>query len=127
MSALGKMTRIIDIAAHAPAMARPDLGRRRRIGPILTKGSSSGKIDGKQRLEKCPTNYISLSLVSATRPLSTRHDKLKFVEHRIASWKTNARARRFSLNGDAQVASLRTLKCSLLNPKSRRKSLLYMR
>jgi len=45
MSALGKMTRIIDIAAHTPAMKRLDLGRRRRIGPVLTKGFSSGKLD----------------------------------------------------------------------------------
>jgi hypothetical protein len=56
MSALGKMTRIIDIAAHT-AMRRLDLGRRKRIGPVLTKGFSSGKIDHKQRLEKCPTNF----------------------------------------------------------------------
>jgi hypothetical protein len=62
------------ITAHAPAMTRPDLGRRRRIGPILTKGFSSGNNYGMRRLNKSPTNF-SLSLVSATRLLSTRPDK----------------------------------------------------
>jgi hypothetical protein len=47
MSALEKMTRVIDIAAHAPAMRRMDLGRRKRIGPVLSKVFSSGKIDHK--------------------------------------------------------------------------------
>src|SRR5258707_14209362 len=44
MSALGKMTRIIDIAAHTTAITRPDLGRR-----ILTKGFSSRNNYGMRR------------------------------------------------------------------------------
>jgi hypothetical protein len=43
---------------------------------------------------------FGLSLLSATKLLSTRHDKLKFVGDRIASPKTISRARRFSLNRD---------------------------
>jgi hypothetical protein len=46
MSALEKMTRVIDIAAHVAAMRRLDLGRR-KIGPVLSKVFSSGKIDQK--------------------------------------------------------------------------------
>jgi hypothetical protein len=37
MSALGKMTRIIDIAVHTPAIRRLDLGRRRSLGRVLNK------------------------------------------------------------------------------------------
>src|SRR5258708_36050727 len=44
ISALGKMTRTIDMAAHTPAITRPDLGRR-----ILTKGFSSRSDYGMQR------------------------------------------------------------------------------
>src|SRR5882724_1206551 len=44
MSALGKMTRTIDMATHTPAITRPGLG-----GRILTKGFSSRNNYGMRR------------------------------------------------------------------------------
>jgi len=83
MPALGKMRRIIVIAAHRQAMTRLDFERRRRIGPVLTKGFSSGKIDGKHAWKNVRQTSVCRWLPQ--RGLSTIPDKLKEVLVKEAS------------------------------------------